>query len=803
MALSHADPGDLESLPIPSPGGAVPLASLATIQTRRKPGAAEVRFQGKPARALFVWRASDAPPLSVDRALRERIASLPGGVRGAVGWSEAEPLRELLQRLVLAGLLAVALGAAAGAVLAGRWGALALGLAVPAAVAAAANGFLLAGIPLNVTTLTALAVAAGAALPLAALRLVRRDSFWTWGLTAMAAAATVPVAVALGSAELGPLLSEPALALLIATAAGVLAVAVLPGADFAAGTKDNKDTKDLKDGQTPVLSSLVSLVSLIQSTLRDSGTTVLIAATAAYVALALFGGALVPRPGRLEPDEGNLNLRLRLPQGTTLEETVQRLRKIEEPLAKAAEVERFWSVATPGSAIAVAELRTDARNPGAIRLLTTRLRYEMADGGSVEIDSGAAPFGDCAGRAWRGPAGRPGGPRRDGRGDHDLQGRPARRRPRGRADRLRPPASASGHAQGAAPLDLRLGRPDDPPRPASASGHAPRLGGSGSPAACAGPARRRPRSPCPAACRAEPLTYLTAVPAGAPEDPDRAVPQIAELLGRPLRLGDRIEVPGWSLEPTEEILFPRVLRQSGRFVVPVEIRIPGFVEEVRKARRKEIDRSLGQLAAPRGLRPGAARPGLAALADRDRLRLLALGLAVPLLLFAVAACRLGSLSRGLAALAPLAAGLLAALPFVGWSLGQQDELTAFALAAALALALPSAAEAAAAPAVRGAGLYRALRHQAPWLLAAAPVLVLALAAATLGLEPAAAPLGRAPAGRGRGGRRRPRWPRRSWSPALLLAGTRWRERDPEEIAAQAPAARLGRAGRAHPGGARA
>ncbi len=116
---------------------------------------------------------------------------------------------------------------------------------------------------------------------------------------------------------------------------------------------------------------------------------------------------------------------------------------------------------------------------------------------------------------------------------------------------------------------------------------------------------------------------------------------------------------------------------------------------------------------------------------------------------------------------------------MSWSLGQQDELTAFALAAALALALPSATEMAAGEATGGAGLYHALRRQAPWLFAAAPVLLLALAAATLGLEPAAAP-----------------WavPLRAAAvasgvalaataflvPPLLLAGTRWRERDPEE-----------------------
>jgi ABC-type multidrug transport system ATPase subunit len=220
-----------------------------------------------------------------------------------------------------------------------------------------------------------------------------------------------------------------------------------------------------------------------------------------------------------------------------------------------------------------------------------------------------------------------------------------------------------------------------------------------------------------------------------------------------------------------------VARQSGRFVVPVVIRLTQSKEEVRKQRRQEIDRSLAQLQLPAcDLERPSLRPEIW---KRDRLRGIALALAVPLLLFVVGACRLGSLSRGLTSLAPLAAGLLAALPLVGAGLGQLDELSLFALASGLALALPAATETAASDTARGDGLYRAVRRQAPWLFAAAPALVLALAACTLGVEPGAAP-----------------WalPLRVAAvaggvslaasallvPPLLLAGTRWRERDPEE-----------------------
>src|SRR4029077_9459757 len=115
-----------------------------------------------------------------------------------------------------------------------------------------------------------------------------------------------------------------------------------------------------------------------------------------------------------------------------------------------------------------------------------------------------------------------------------------------------------------------------------------------------------------------------------------------------------------------------------------------------------------------------------------------LGLAVPLLLFALAACVLGSLARGLAALAPLVMGLVGALALVATRLERIDELPLFALAAALALALPSAAAAAASPAAPGGRLYGALLRQAPWLLGAIPALVVGLAAPTFGAEPGTA-----------------------------------------------------------------
>ncbi|HEV7518683.1 MAG TPA: ATP-binding cassette domain-containing protein, partial [Thermoanaerobaculia bacterium] len=714
---------------------------------------------------------------AVDGALRRRLAVLsrdPGGIRGEVGWSSADPLRDLVWRLALAGLLGLALAAAWGARRAGPSGALAFALALPAVAAAAANAFLLAGIPLDVTTLAALALATAGLLPLAILRLESRRGFWVAAAGTLAAAACVPVAVALASAELGPLLAEPARALLLAVAAGVAAIAILPAP---AQRRSRRQTR--RDGR--------SLLAA-RAALRDPGTVLLAATAFTALSLTLWGGALVPRPGNLEPDQGNLTLRLRLPPGSTLEETVRQAARAEEVLGKAPEVWRYWTSATPGAARVVAELTPGARSPVPRALLATRLRYETAGVGAVEIASGLRTstadrgfLDDLEDRARTDEtaatykvilSGADFGPVRAGY-DRLLQ----------RLDTLKVRRHwiTTGSAWGDPAVHLVL-HPRAGTTPADAAALANRLRqASGAPPAVALPA-------ADSGGREGAERSLTVVPAGTPEDPDRAVPQLADLLGRPLRLGERVIPPGALLLPVEEALHDRVARQSGRFVVPVEIHFPQASEEVRKQKRRDVDRSLAQLPLPPGC--GLERPSLTLdLWRRERLRVFALALAIPLLLFVVAACRLGSLARGLTALVPLTLGLAAALPLVGIGLGRMDELTVFALAAVLALASAAVAELAAAPVGTDAGpagdtgagsLYRDLRRQVAWLVPAAPLLALTLAAPTLGVDPVshpwAAPLraaahagGTAMASAG------------LLVPAHLLAGSRWRRRDPEEV----------------------
>ncbi|HEX3525736.1 MAG TPA: efflux RND transporter permease subunit, partial [Thermoanaerobaculia bacterium] len=842
----------LAGLPIALPGGgAAALGTIATVRTRWPDPLFRARFQGKPARALYVWRAEGAPLLATDRALRRRLAHLPNGVQGTVDASEAAPLRTFLLRLAL-GLL---VGSLAAAVLGwrqgGLWGACGLGLALPAAVAAGANALWLAGVPLHITTLTAFALGVCAALPVAGRRgphprpspgsprpipgrgetcskknphrrhpegeagelegsggwkgsgakdstspqpgalpraeearafgptpTQERSGVWLLAALLIAAAAAVPIAVGLAGAELGPLLSEPARAFLIATAAAVLAAMVPPvgGAPWlGVGPKARASSARGNAPGGGEGAFFRRLARLQKRALRDPATTALTLFTAAAIVATLCGPSLVPRKGDLSPDGGSFNIRLRLPDGSTMAEAESRVLAIEEQLAKTEEVERFWSTAWAGHAFVSVQVRARDRHPDRLERLATRLRYQIPGDAAAQIDTGAGAGGggtldlDFEERA--------------GTDDEanvyrfvlrsaDLTAlRAAYPRILDRLDSLKVrPHWITGWGKPSVLLTLQ---------PSATSSTSPQ-----SVAALATALARQSGAPAPLPLPALPggaERSLVVVPAGAPVDPDRAVPALDQLLGRPLNVGSTIVTPAAALTLLRDAIYPRIARQSGRFVLPIEIQLPIRSEDVRRERCQQIDRSLAQLRLPSGV--DVERPALTFLAwQPDRMRLAALALAVPLLLFALAAWRLGSPLRALVALIPLAIGLLAATPLVQATLGQVDELTIFALAASLCLVLPVAAEAAGG-AIRsesGAAIYRGLRRDAGWLAACLIPATLALALPTLGADLI-----------------RFRWvlPLRAAAlagsaalltaavavPALRLAAVLWRARDPEEV----------------------
>jgi len=791
-AIGPATTADLGRLPIPlsgdgagdGAGGAAPLSTLATVRHRWPEPSLLIRYRGEPARALFVYRAAGAALLPTDQALRQRVAHLAGGVRGTVDWSEAGPLRTLLGRLALGMALGALAAAALGRHLGGRRGArgaLTLGLALPAGLAAAVNALWLAGVPLHITTLVACTLGVTAAVPAAALRLVRREgrSFWILAATTAAAAAAVPVAVALAGDELGPLLAEPARAFFLSTAAAVLAAALLPGGRPFSNVGEGLASSREGASPSPTRQWARALLPRLQRrALRDPGTAALALFTVGSIAAALFGPALVPKPGDLSPEGGSFNIRLHLPDGATLAETERQVRGVEEQLRKADEVESFWSSASAGQALVRVDVRARDRHPDRLSLLATRLRYQIPGAAAARIETGAGAAGGVAfvlDLEDRAKADEEGQIYRIVLRSADLDALSrANQRVLARLSDLKVrPFWITGWGDPSVLLTLR---------PAETASSSPVLLSE-----MAAALARTSSAPAPLSLPPGPggvRRSLVVVAAGAPADPDRAVPFVADLLGRPLRLGDRTVVPAAGLTLRRESVRPQVARQSGRFVLPIEVQIPLSNQEARLGRRRKIDTNLSQIRLPAGVE--LERPALTLhLWQPERLRVAALALAVPLLLFALAVVRLGGPLRALVTLVPLAAGLLAAAPLAAATLGQVDELTVLALAASLCLILPLSAEAADAGAARaqtsaGASLYRGLRRETPWLSASLVPTVLALAVPTLGADLI-----------------RCRWvvPLRAAAlcsatallvatvavPALRLAAARWRERDPAEI----------------------
>ncbi|MEM7356129.1 MAG: ABC transporter ATP-binding protein, partial [Acidobacteriota bacterium] len=216
------------------------------------------------------------------------------------------------------------------------------------------------------------------------------------------------------------------------------------------------------------------------------------------------------------------------------------------------------------------------------------------------------------------------------------------------------------------------------------------------------------------------------------------VPQRAELLGLQSNGGDPF-VASSLFEVVEVVASPTVKRQSGRFVLPVSLRVAGNAEGFRKASRRAIHNGLAALPLPAGtdLELPELNP---AIWDEDRLRLLAIASALPLLLLALAITRLSSVSIGLTTLAPVVLGVAAAAPWIQATRGQVDEMTLLAIAMALAGTFPLALEAAAAagearaPRLSGGILFRWLARRAPGVAGAVLALACFLMIPGLGLD---------------------------------------------------------------------
>src|SRR6185436_7692531 len=224
----------------------------------------------------------------------------------------------------------------------------------------------------------------------------------------------------LAGPELEPLLGEPARAFFLAAAAAVMAMFLLPKTSPPDPLSHRTPFPRERGRHHPKSHDLIEEVPplpggrecvwergpggegprrarfwlrLQRSALRDPATALLALATAAALAITLWGGALIPRSGDLSPDGGSFTLFLPLPEGSTLEEAERLVRGAEKVFARTPEVVSFWSSAQAGRALVVAEVRPGDRQPDRLAALATRLRYQIPGAAAARIDTGLTAAG--------------------------------------------------------------------------------------------------------------------------------------------------------------------------------------------------------------------------------------------------------------------------------------------------------------------------------------------------------------------------------------------------------------------------
>jgi len=657
---------EIGSLPVRVDDRVVPLDSIVEVQRGLAEAPMLSHVRGRRGVAIAVHRDHDASLLAVDARAEGLIRELQQEeVYAGRIWRvyrHAEPLRALLTQLLQA-LAALALVlAACGLYVAGWRGALALVAVVPLLSAAIVNVYALVGIGFDLFSLIASILAVATVAPFATLRLLAPMSGTPRAIPVVLFASLLPIAVLVAGGGRDSTLAGPANAFLLAVAAGCAAALLLPRA-------------------LPRRPRSRRVGGLERRVLRDPLSAVLVAFTMAFVLLSLFGGGLEVASTPLQPDPGSLALQIALPQGTDLLETELRVSSIEQQLNRRPEIETHWSMLRPASATINVELMPEHRREDRQRELITRLRqtlpaevvaiqpaYRIAAGGSFagfgraeEIEERAET--DESARIYRVVL---------RSAELDLL-RTAYDRIRDRAIRSRFGHSSIAAGWGAVDTEIELR-----PRPGTSPEQSRRI---------AADLLRQSSPPqryaIPGVAEREFRVLPAAVEGGFAEAP------ALELLERPLAGSSPPIVPAKLLARHSRSVYPAVMRQSGRYVLPITFSPPHMLEAKRKQQREKFDRHLSRLALPAGVE--LERPYLGqAHFTQEKLRLVGTAAVLPLLLWIAAIFVTNSWRSALLSVTPASVAVLAVLPMIRAAGSRVDELGLFSMAAMLCAAVPVA-----------------------------------------------------------------------------------------------------------------
>lgn len=157
---------DVLRIPVPAPGGAVPVGALAQVVNGPPAVHYGVQVDGQPALGLIVFKQATASTIPVDRAVMHTLAALQGQLPHGVTWVQiyrqsylvALIGHDLLRDLLIGGVLAILVLVW---ILGRRHGVGVLALSIPASLLLAIGGLYAFGQSLNLLTLGALTLAVG------------------------------------------------------------------------------------------------------------------------------------------------------------------------------------------------------------------------------------------------------------------------------------------------------------------------------------------------------------------------------------------------------------------------------------------------------------------------------------------------------------------------------------------------------------------------------------------------------------------------------------------------------------------
>ncbi len=681
-------------------GGTAPpmrLDAIADLAINRRAADFRVRADGEAGRALLIHgqdggtqRDAAGGPLALRRALDRYRATHDLLENSRILFDDGGPLRDFLGRgltaLVVLALVLLVAGWSSLGPRAGLWWASSL----PTAMALVATAARLLDFELTIVTMPTILVGLLAG-PLAhsLLMMARSDeggrgSRWLWFF---AASSLSLVAIRWLGGPLAPILEGPARVFWTTTT-----LAALGGT----GTGLFARRAATRGGQRPKLRPTAQRFArtILRLNLRHAPAVVAVTLLPVWFAVGWLLPTLTPRPTSLAPPSDDLVIEVMPPHGYTVSETEQLVANIEAHL-QAKFKQRppggtpendgatWWSWLGASQARILIDLHEDLGR-GELERRALRLESELAVlPAIIEVKS------LTDGAAASAPAVRfSGSLASEAETDDDAFSyrvllsatrlealrRAERLITRGLSTRGIPPRSI--HTAWSTPETIvRL-------EPITAGG----LGASEAAALDLLAERSRPPVSRPLAGQRD-IEWTLRRP-GTPThvDPEQLPPPELETLRRPevTTLGPIAPLDAFRLRRT--LREPMVLRENGRYVLPVDIALSGS-ESKRRALQRDTHRWLGQRAGSLGVHIERPRMGRWERALEHQ-RLLSLLLFLPVLALVLAGIRLDSSTLALFSGAALAVAISVAILALRAGSGQASAMSLFALATGISLSLP-------------------------------------------------------------------------------------------------------------------